>query len=504
MLFFSKEFLFIFIPILSIISLIFIKLFKNYDIYKILLIVSSMIFYGYWSIKFLILFFGVIVFNFLCVKYYQRNNKNFYTILFAIFINLFILIYFKYFNFLVENINEVFNLSYNVKNIILPLGISFIIFQQIAYLWTNISKNNKHTFQDYLLFSFFFPQIIAGPILIVQDVMHQFKGNFPNFKINNIWSGILLFSIGIFKKIFIADNIEAWVNGPFSAIIGNSYNSLEYFIALISYGIQLYFDFSAYSDMAIGLGLMFGVVLPLNFNSPYKAKSISEFWTTWHMTLNRFLETMIYFPIALQLKRLNLKNNFNQVSKIIFISTMATFLISGIWHGAGWNFILWGLYHGLLVASHRFYLYLVNENIIKSFFSENNLNNFIKILLTNIFVFISWILFRSADVSSSLNFATNLFNIFDGSWNMILEKEYLGKLIILTLLMNICWFFPNSNQIINTLEIIKDKKNKQLNIFLKVIKKMQKLYLDVFIVIVFILTYVRYNAENSPFLYYQF
>lgn len=506
MLFFSKDFLFIFIPILSILSFLLIKIFKNYDIYKTLLIIASVVFYGYWSLKFLALFLSIIIFNFLCVKYCKKNkdNENFYIIISAIFINLFVLIYFKYFNFLIENINLVFNLSYNFKNIILPLGISFIIFQQIAYLWSNIGLNNKHSIQDYLLFSLFFPQIIAGPILIAQDVMHQFRRKLPNFKMNFIWSGIILFSIGIFKKIFIADNIESWVTGPFSNLIINDYNSLDHFISLISYGIQLYFDFSAYSDMAVGLGLIFGIALPINFNSPYKAKSISEFWTTWHMTLNRFLETIIYFPIALKIKRLNIKNNFAQAFKIIFISTLITFFISGIWHGAGWNFILWGLYHGVLVASHRLYVYLINENKLKNYFKDNYINNSIKILITNIFVFLSWILFRSTDISSSLNFASNLFNFTDGSWIMIFQMQYLFKLFILTLLMSVCWFFPNSNQIVETLENVQKKTNNQLKPLLKILKKLQLLYLDAILIVLFIFIYIRYDTENSPFLYYQF
>ena len=189
MLFFSKEFLFLFLPILSILSFVAIKLFKDYNIYQVILIIASIFFYGYWSIKFLLLFLAIILFNYICASYTKntKNLNNFYIIIFAISINLFILIYFKYYNFLIENINSVFNLKYNFKNIILPLGISFIIFQQISFLWTNLYYKKKLGLLDFLLFSLFFPQIIAGPILIIQDVVNQFKNKFY-FKINNIWS----------------------------------------------------------------------------------------------------------------------------------------------------------------------------------------------------------------------------------------------------------------------------------------------------------------------------
>ncbi len=504
MLFFSKEFIFLFLPVLSIISFVSIKLFKNYNYYQIILIIASIFFYGYWSIKFLFLFLAIILFNYFSATY-SKNSKNlndFYIIIFAIFINLFVLIYFKYYNFLIENINSVFNLKYNFKNIILPLGISFIIFQQIGFLWTNLYYKKKLSFLDFLLFSLFFPQIIAGPILIIQDVIHQFKNKFPNLKINNIWSGVLLFFIGICKKVFISDNIDAWVSGPFDMSHEITFYSLDYFIALLSYGLQLYFDFSAYSDMAVGLGMMFGVILPINFNSPYKAKSISEFWTTWHMTLNRFLETLIYFPMALKLKRTSINNNFVQNFKIIFFSTIFTFFISGFWHGAGWNFIIWGLYHGLLVVIHRTYIYLLNENKIKPIFSKNKLSVVTKIFITNIFVFLSWILFRSADLGSSLIFFQNLINIFDGSWNLIFQKGYLYKFFSIISLFSICLFLPNSNQIISILENISKKKPK--NIALKFINFLQSIYADLILLIIFILYYIRYNTENIPFIYYQF
>ena len=292
MLFFSKSFLFIFFPILAILSYLSVSLFKNLRLYKVILIIFSIIFYGVWSYKFLLLFLALIYFNFTLTNSLigLQDKKKYLYVIFGIIANLFVLIYFKYFNFLIENINQIFSLSFNLKNIILPLGISFITFQQISYLVNSLNFTKRKKLIDFFFFSMFFPQIIAGPILIFNDIDNQLKKNFPFLRVENIWKGIQIFFLGVFKKIFIADNLEPLVSKVFDQSLLTEFGSIDMFIGLVAYGLQLYFDFSAYSDMAIGLALIFGIVLPINFNSPYKSQSISEFWGRWHITLNRFLE----------------------------------------------------------------------------------------------------------------------------------------------------------------------------------------------------------------------
>ena len=501
MLFFSKSFLFIFIPILAVLSCLSLQLFKDVKLYKKILIIFSIIFYGLWSYKFLILFLGLIIFNYLITNYLIvfKENKRFFYVIFAIIFNLSLLIYFKYYNFLLENINQLFNLSFNFKNIILPLGISFIIFQQISYLINSLNFTKKKNFTDFLFFSMFFPQIIAGPILIFSDVDKQLKKNFPLLNKGNIWKGIQIFFLGIFKKVFIADKLEPLVFRVFDQNPAVELGSLDMFLGLLSYGLQLYFDFSAYSDMAIGLALIFGLVLPINFNSPYKAQSISEFWGRWHITLNRFLENLIFLPLSLKFKRLFPKDTFSNKVKIITFSAMVTFFISGIWHGAGWTFILWGVYHGLFVSIHRIYSLLKkpNENYVKS-----KSKIIFNIFLTNVVVFLSWVLFRSSDLDSALNFYLILFNIFDGSWLNIIKTENFISLIILTALLLSCYCLPNTYQIMNYK--VKTKtytmKKSLKNLFIS----MRKYYIDLTIIIFFILYYVRFSFENKPFIYYQF
>tara|TARA_B100000963_G_scaffold328846_1_gene317749 strand:+ start:12 stop:1049 length:1038 start_codon:yes stop_codon:yes gene_type:complete len=344
----------------------------------------------------------------------------------------------------------------------------------------------------------FFPQIIAGPILIFSDVDQQLKKNFPSLRIENIWKGFQIFFLGIFKKVFIADNLEPLVSKVFDQNLTAEIGSIDTTLGLLAYGLQLYFDFSAYSDMAIGLALIFGISLPINFNSPYKSQSISEFWGRWHITLNRFLENLIFLPLSLKFKRFFSENKFSNL-KIIIYSTLITFLVSGIWHGAGWTFILWGFYHGIFVSIHRIYS-LRNINTKNNNPSKGKI--FFNILLTNFIVFLSWVLFRSHDLGSALEFYSILFNIFDGSWVQILQIDNLKSFLIVTLLLLCCLILPNSFQIINykfqSKNYIPDKFFKSL------IDKSRKYYFDLLMIIFLLLYYLRFSFENKPFIYYQF
>ncbi len=500
MLFFSKSFLFIFFPILAILSYLSVSLFKNLRLYKVILIIFSIIFYGVWSYKFLLLFLALIYFNFTLTNSLigLQDKKKYLYVIFGIIANLFVLIYFKYFNFLIENINQIFSLSFNLKKIILPLGISFITFQQISYLVNSLNFTKRKKLIDFFFFSMFFPQIIAGPILIFNDIDNQLKKNFPFLRVENIWKGIQIFFLGVFKKIFIADNLEPLVSKVFDQSLLTEFGSIDMFIGLVAYGLQLYFDFSAYSDMAIGLALIFGIVLPINFNSPYKSQSISEFWGRWHITLNRFLENLIFLPLSLKFKRTISDNKYSNV-KIVVYATLITFLISGIWHGAGWTFILWGLYHGIFVGFHRVYNLFKNSN-------QNNKPTSIKIifniLLTNIVVFLSWVLFRSNDLGSALEFYSILFNFLDGSWIRILEFENIKSFLILLSLLFCCLFLPNSFQVINYK--FQSKKYFPGKFFEKLLIKIRKYYLDLFLIAFLLIYYLRFSFENKPFIYYQF
>lgn len=500
MYFISKEFFFIFIPVLSIISFFIINISNSSTNYKYLLILFSFIFYGVWSVNFLFFFVLLILFNYLCISSFIKfrlieNRKIYSTIL--ILINLSILIYYKYTNFIINNLNFVFNFSYNLKNIILPLGISFIILQQIGFIWTSVSLKKNIKLSNFLFFSMFFPQIIAGPILIYDDLKNQLSKKFFNLNIKNIWKGAQLFFIGMVKKVYFADNLNYWVT---SFENPNTF-SIDHFISLTAYGLQIYFDFSAYSDMAVGIALIFGFYIPINFNSPYKSRSISEFWQRWHMTLTRFLENLIYFPSILNLKRYLNKKFFNNNLIIIIFATLLTFFASGFWHGAGWNYIAFGLYHGFFVILHRLYInYYINLN---SHPMMNFLNlSFSKLIITNIIILLSWVMFRSSNFASAINFYSTLFDIFDGSWNLIYNKEYYLKILVLFILFIACFTLPNSFQLISYK--FKEKKYSCSNKFKNFVKIINKYYVDVIVISIIILHWLRVTFSNQVFIYYQF
>ncbi len=332
----------------------------------------------------------------------KKNIKNLIIVI-GIIGNLSVLIYFKYIDFILVNINQYFGTNVNYLNVVLPLAISFFTFQQIAFLVdTYKGKIDECNFKKYLLFITFFPQLIAGPIVHHGEIIPQYE-NKLNKIINyeNLLRGIILFSIGLFKKVFIADNLSVIVAQGFDG--GITLNIIEAWITSLSYTLQLYFDFCGYTDMAIGIALMFNINLPNNFNSPYKSLNIQDFWRRWHMTLSRFLRDYIYIPLG---------GNKNGYSIQIF-SVIVTFLIGGIWHGAGWNFIIWGILHGCSLS-----LYLIWNKF------DLRLNSVISWFLTFNFLNITWVIFRSKTLEDALNILKSMMGL-----NYIVLPEYFKKFI---------------------------------------------------------------------------
>ena len=259
----------------------------------------------------------------------NKQHKKWLLVLGIIF-NVLLLGYFKYSNFFIDTFNHIVGTEFNLLNIILPLGISFFTFQQIAYLVGVYKKEeNVEDIITYMLFVTFFPYVISGPITTGKEIMGQFK-NEENRKVNynNLAKGIYLFVIGLFKKIVIANTIALWVDNGYSS--AGDMNFIATWVVILTYTLQIYFDFSGYSDMAVGIAKMFNINLPYNFNSPYKANSVREFWRRWHITLSRFLTNYIYIPLGGSRK-----------GKIrTYINTLITFLVSGLWHGAAWTYVV--------------------------------------------------------------------------------------------------------------------------------------------------------------------
>lgn len=346
MLFNSIEFIFAFLPITF---FIYFGLNKAHFFRsaKVFLVLASLFFYSWWNVIYLPLIVFSMVFNFIVGHYLKKQaplllSKRAILVL-GIIANLSLLAYFKYSDFFIENINAVFNADLSLLNMALPLAISFFTFQQIAYLVDSYKGlTQEYDVVNYAVFVTFFPQLIAGPIVHHKEMMPQFSNN-TNNRINaeNISRGLFIFSIGLFKKVAIADTFATYANQGFD--VAQFLSFYEAWATSLSYTFQLYFDFSGYTDMAIGLALMFNIVLPFNFNSPYKALSIQDFWRRWHMTLSRFLRDYIYIPLG----------GNRKTHLITYRNLMATFVIGGLWHGAAWTFVFWGFLHGCAISVHR-------------------------------------------------------------------------------------------------------------------------------------------------------
>jgi alginate O-acetyltransferase complex protein AlgI len=349
-----------------------------------------------------------ILFNFSIGSLIQKYRMRI-ILYFGILIDLTVLGFFKYLNFLFENLTLLINqMNQNIifpfghQDIVLPLGISFFTFTQIAFLVdTYKEKTNAPNLLDYSLFVSIYPHLIAGPILSHKKIIPQFA-EFKTYIINNenVAIGITLFVIGLFKKVIIADTLATWVTPVFDNALSAS--MLEAWVGALSYTMQLYFDFSGYADMAIGLALLFNITFPLCFDSPYKSKSIIEFWRRWNITLSNFLRDYLYIPLGG-----NREGKFNQIRNI-----MITMLLGGLWHGAGWTFIIWGGLHGMFLSiNHGFRDLKIKVPTLLSW------------SVTFLCVIIAWVFFRSKNLNDALLLLKSMFGfrtiIIPSSWQPI-------------------------------------------------------------------------------------
>ena len=373
-----------------------------------------------------------------------RLNKKFMLVT-GILANLVALGYFKYTDFFISNVNSIFNTQIPLQNIALPLAISFFTFQQIAYLvdcYKGLIKN--YDVISYALFVTFFPQLIAGPIVAHYEMIPQFMkiSNLAK-KYKNIYLGLVIFLIGLFKKIVIADTYAQFATIGFDQL--QSLDFLGGWFSSLSYTIQIYFDFSGYCDMAIGAALMFNIELPINFNSPYKALNIKDFWRRWHITLSRFLRDYLYIPLG--------GNRKGEIRS--YANVFTVFLLGGLWHGSAWTFVIWGALHGLANIIHR----LWEKTGVK-------LNKFIAWFITFNFINITWVFFRAQSFADARKVIVAMFStptLLEEKWWRI--KYYLTDFNIssnnfyaLILIIIACVILPNSIQILKKVSVIKDKK----------------------------------------------
>ncbi|WNB74491.1 MBOAT family O-acyltransferase [Methylomonas koyamae] len=419
MLFNSYEFLFLFLPITF---LIFFKI-GSYSrpIAALWLFAASLFFYGCWNPAYVGLLLASILFNYAIgialnkEQAYERLLRKSWILSFGILTNLLLLGYYKYVNFFIENANALLALGWNIQPIILPLGISFFTFTQIAFLVDTYRGEVKEAnFIHYGLFVTYFPHLIAGPVLHHKEMMPQFA--LPStYKINweNLSVGLSIFSIGLFKKVVLADGIAPFASPIFEAAKDeNTLTLLEAWGGALAYTFQLYFDFSGYSDMAIGISRLFGVKLPLNFDSPYKAVNIIEFWRRWHMTLSRFLRDYLYFALG--------GNRKGPIRR--YLNLLATMLLGGLWHGAGWTFVIWGALHGFyLMVNHAWHQ--IRKAMGHDLARSNLLGRLVGSTLTFVSVVIGWVFFRAENINAALSILKGMAGFngtnLHGSWHKL-------------------------------------------------------------------------------------
>jgi len=396
MLFNSYEFIFAFLP-LTFFIYFYLNSKRQTEASKGFLVFASLFFYSWWNIVYLPIILSSMLFNYVIGNILngnkqrknstkQLNKKTILTI--GIVANIALLAYFKYADFFIANVNFITDGNIPTLNLALPLAISFFTFQQIAYLVDSYrAETQEYDFLNYALFVTFFPQLIAGPIVHHKEMMPQFasvRNKVKNYK--NIALGLFIFSLGLFKKVVIADTFAIWASKGFD--ISQTLTLFEAWITSLSYTFQLYFDFSGYTDMAIGAALLFNIKLPINFNSPYKALDIQDFWRRWHITLSRFLRDYIYIPLGG-----NRKGSFRTYNNLL-----ATFVIGGLWHGAGWTFVFWGFLHGMALVVHRLWKQL-----------GFTMNKYLAWFITFNFVNIAWVFFRAKEWEDAIKVLKGMF-----------------------------------------------------------------------------------------------
>lgn len=418
------------------------------------LIVMSMIFYGYNSVEYLLILITSIVLNYLLVQMMGRTGSSGYRrmlLVLGLLLNLGILFCFKYYDFFIENVNAVLRTDYHFLRLTLPLGISFYTFQQLSYVIDSYrGECEQYSFLEYAAYVSFFPQLIAGPIVYHNELIPQLRAK-ENHRINyeNMSKGIYAFALGMAKKVLIADTLSKVVTAGYANV--NELNSISTILVMICYSMQIYFDFSGYCDMAYGIGFLFNVELPVNFNSPYKAVSVRDFWDRWHMTLTRFFTKYVYIPLG----------GSRKGTIRTYVNVMIVFLVSGIWHGANWTFILWGIVNGLGNLFDRLFAGFLDK-----------IPRVIRTVATFCFCSIAWSMFRAESVGQGWQMIKNLQVTGDGKvysaitdvFNKLFEVQVISRagfgsliqiypwlmlVIFIVILIVVCLVMRNTQEKVN-------------------------------------------------------
>jgi len=416
MLFNSYIFIFLFLP-LALTGWFLLNRFEKYKIAQWFLIAMSLWFYAFFNVSHLAVILGSCMFNYGLSFALEKIHKPKAFLWTGVIGNLALLGYFKYYDFFLENINALFRTDFNLRHVLLPLGISFFTFQQLAFIIDRCKGKAPHyALVDYLSYITFFPKLSMGPIAFHGEMIPQFQDKSKRrFNGESFADGLIYFTIGLGKKVLLADTLAKAVNFGFDSISG--LDSISALLVAVAYTLELYFDFSGYCDMAIGIGKMFHIEIPDNFISPYHSASVKEFWRRWHITLGRFFTTYVYIPLG---------GNRGGKWKT-FRNTMIVFLLSGLWHGANWTFVFWGFLHGLGVSFTNFFGRKEHGKWKHKLYQ----------MITFIYVCFAFVFFRSDSMAHGIEFFKRIFSFTHfGSLYVVAEKMVVPELYMVTKLLS--------------------------------------------------------------------
>ena len=467
MLFSSQVFLYFFLPITLIVYYLSPRKFRNF-----VLLIASLVFYAWGEPVYILIMLFSTTFNYvsgLFIDKFQKGAKKHYVkvvLIVSIIGNLAVLGFFKYSNFLISNLNSLFDLNLSLLSLALPIGISFYTFQTMSYT-IDVYKESIPAQKNFISFATYvtlFPQLIAGPIVKYRDVSESLESRKEN--IEDFSNGVKRFILGLFKKVMLANNIGfIW-----ESIKSTSYSEMSMLLAWIGaicFTLQIYYDFSGYSDMAIGLGKMFGFHFLENFNFPYLSKSITEFWRRWHLSLSSWFKEYVYIPLGGNKKG----------TKRTILNLLIVWFLTGLWHGASWNFVAWGLYFGVLLIIEKFFLAKYLDKI----------PNILRHIYTLILVVISWVLFACSTLGDAVNYLSVMFNFN----HTIIDQQTIYLLSSHLLLFFVC--------ILGCGTIVKKAREKLLE---------KKWYLPIDALLHLILFFISLSflvgATYNPFLYFRF
>ncbi len=468
MLFSSMTFVFMFLPIVCTIYLLARKDLQNY-----ILLIASILFYAWGEPRYLAIMILTILVNYVGANYISRSRNAMHRKLLlwaTILVDLGFLFYFKYFNFVMENINTVFSMDIKFIDVIMPIGISFYTFQAMSYVIDVYRREVKAQRDIYklALYITLFPQLVAGPIVKYHDVDDQISNRDVSF--DKVAYGVKRFIIGLAKKMLIANTLGAVADKIFNQPV-EAFDALTAWIGAFAYSLQLFYDFSGYSDMAIGLGAVFGFKFLENFNYPYISRSITEFWRRWHISLSTWFKEYLYIPLG-----------GNRVSPTrTYINLFIVFLATGFWHGASWNFIFWGLWHGLFIIMEKYTGWHKKEGDFKLKLSQH---------IYTIFVFvIGWVMFRADNMGYAFEYIKNMFGLVGEHKIVYKIPYYIDNLEIIAFIVGILCSMPIFKGILN----------------IRYRNKVLRTIVNIWLIILFVVSASAIAASTyNPFIYFRF